>query len=101
MGEQRNLTAFESAEVRRERRFQCPTAGVLLRITGSHELCEAQVMEISRSGLRLRLPAAVAAGSSVEFDLGRMLITGEIRYCSGSEENSFIAGVSIDDVANL
>ena len=101
MNEKSNLTASESAEDRREKRYQCLSTGAMLRITGSHELCEVQVKEVSRSGLRLRLPAAVAAGSSVQFDLGPMLITGEIRYCSGSEGNSFTAGVSISDLAAL
>jgi hypothetical protein len=99
MDEKDYVTASESAEDRREKRFPCLNTRVMLRVTGSHELCEARVTEISRSGLRLWLPAAVAVGSSVQFDLGAMSIAGEIRYCSRSEGNSFVAGVSISDPA--
>src|SRR5579863_8254783 len=74
---------------RREMRFQCDPANVVLDITGHREPVEGQIVEVSKSGLQLRLDTSVPAGEAVRVTRASMIINGQIRYCRPNDAGSF------------
>jgi hypothetical protein len=83
---------------RRELRLQCDPANVVLDRTGRHEPVDGQIVEVSKSGLQLRLETSVPAGEAVRVTRASMIINGQIRYCRPNEAGSFDTGVEIFDV---
>ena len=83
---------------RRETRIQCDPASVLLEIDGHPEAVEGQVVEVSKSGLQLRLETTVPAGQTARVTLASMIISGQIRYCRPNDTGSFDTGIVILDV---
>jgi hypothetical protein len=83
---------------RREMRLQCDPANVVLDITGHSEPVEGQIVEVSKSGLQLRLENSVPAGQTVRVTRASMIINGQIRYCRPNDAGSFDTGVEILDV---
>src|SRR5579863_9260100 len=74
---------------RREMRLQCDPANVVLEIVGHHEPVEGQIVEVSKSGLQLRVETLVPAGESVRVTRASMIINGQIRYCRPNAFGSF------------
>src|SRR5580704_7530587 len=83
---------------RREMRLQCDPANVVLEITGHPEPVEGQIVEVSKSGLQLRLENSVPGGEAVRVTRASMIINGQIRYCRPNDAGSFDTGVEILDV---
>lgn len=84
---------------RREMRFQCDPAAVLLEAAGHPEPVEGQIVEVSKTGLRLRLgTSAFATSESVRVSHARMIISGQIRYCRRNAAGAFNTGVQILEV---
>jgi len=82
---------------RREPRYPCHDLADV-RILRDGSSVPAVVVDISRSGLQLRLLAAIPEHSHIEVVLPKeVVIFGEVRYCHLSGEN-FVAGVLIQDV---
>jgi hypothetical protein len=85
-------------ERRRETRYPTQDAAEVEVRHGEILRMPAMVVDVSRSGLRLELPAAVGRGEQVKINLPRqVVILGEIRYCRRSGM-IFYAGVLIQDV---
>jgi len=86
------------AERRRETRYPTQDAAEIEVRHGEILRMPAMVVDVSRSGLRLELPAAVGRGEQVKINLPRqVVILGEVRYCRRSG-TVFYAGVLILDV---
>ncbi len=86
------------AERRRETRYPTQDACEVEVRHGEILRMPALVVDVSRSGLRLELPAAVGRGEQVKINLPRqVVILGEVRYCRRSGM-IFCAGVLIQDV---
>jgi hypothetical protein len=86
------------AERRREARYPTNDAAEVEVRHGEILRMPALVVDVSRSGLRLELPAAVGRGEQVKISLPRqVVILGEIRYCRRAGI-VFHAGVLIQDV---
>jgi hypothetical protein len=83
---------------RREMRLQCDPANVVLEVAGHSEPVEGQIVEVSKSGLQLKLETSVPAGESVRVTRASMVINGQIRYCRPNGSGSFDTGVEILDV---
>ncbi len=80
---------------RREMRFRCDPAEVLLEVAGHPEPLEGEIVEVSKTGIRLRLEtAALATSESVTVSHARMIISGQIRYCHRNDGGVF-TGVRI------
>ena len=87
----------EPANKRREGRLPCVPTSALVRVEGRPEPAQAAVRDVSKSGLRLILREPIPIGSGVTVQLPDMVVTGEIRFCVPTEENSFNAGLKISD----
>ncbi|HXP85509.1 MAG TPA: PilZ domain-containing protein [Bryobacteraceae bacterium] len=57
---------------------------------------EAQVLDVSRNGLKIRVPRFLKIGAILGMQLRDMWIVGEVRYCVQTEEG-FCAGLYIQD----
>jgi hypothetical protein len=57
----------------------------------------ARIIEISRSGLRLRVERGLMPGAIVQIRVGEKLLMGEVRY-SNPEGEKFQVGVRLHDV---
>jgi hypothetical protein len=92
------LKRARSVERRRETRYPTQDAAEVEVRHGEILRMPAMVVDVSRSGLRLELPAAVGRGEQVKINLPRqVVILGEVRYCRRSGM-VFYAGVLILDV---
>ncbi len=86
------------AERRRETRYPTQDAAEVEVRHGEILRMPALVVDVSRSGLRLELPAAVGRGEQAKITLPKqMVIVGEIRYCR-RVGIVYHAGVLIQDV---
>jgi hypothetical protein len=67
----------------------------MIMVLGEGRPCmEAGVIDVSRRGLGLRLPAPLPAGSSIKIEAGDELILGEVAYCA-PDHGAFHAGLTI------
>jgi hypothetical protein len=92
--------AGQIIERRREARYPTsdPAAVQILAPDGAR--VSATVVNVSRSGLRLKLRAPLAKGMRIEVVVVRKCaIFGEVRYCSRTGD-LFFAGIQIDDVVH-
>jgi hypothetical protein len=86
------------AERRRETRYPTQDAAEVEVRHGEILRMPAMVVDVSRSGLRLELPAAVGRGEQVKISLPRqVVILGEVRHCRRAGA-VYYAGVLILDV---
>jgi len=78
---------------RQEARYPVNVPGSV-RIQGSAmETCEISVLDVSKSGLRIRSPKAIPEGTQVDVESSGATITGEIRYVRTLEEGGFNMGI--------
>lgn len=99
-GKQAQYTApVCGAERRTEPRF---TASDFSKIIASESGAPywANVMDVSRSGLRLRTSAMLAPQTAVTLYMRDMSLEGRVCYCAPNEEGSFDVGVLIVDLKN-
>lgn len=93
----------DASRVRRAERRQDPrfTANVAASVHSLNpltpEYSPAQVVDVSKRGLKLRVLRPIQPGTEIQIRLNRGFVLGEIRYCvqAGS---SYFAGVLVDDV---
>ena len=90
-------------ERRREPRLQF-TGTATLQLLGAHASTPipAEVLDISGSGMRLRLPQPVPCGIPIQIDCGDTLGLGEICRCQPEHPSSpagpFIAGIQLSQI---
>lgn len=56
------------------------------------------VIDISKSGLRLRMDTSLPKSSRVQVKLGEVMVFGEVRHCREVEDGVFEAGIRIEDM---
>ena len=83
---------------RSEPRFPCDA--IPARIRTESGAISARIMDISRSGIRLELPVCLPVPCDVTVCFNNVVVAGEIRYCRPNPDNSFAAGLQIQDVIN-
>lgn len=89
-------TAYEG---RREPRLAVRLPGVVVALSGDGERAvKGMVLDVSLSGMRLKVPEAVDAGTMIFIELGSTLVAGEVRHCLAGENGHFEAGIEITDV---
>jgi hypothetical protein len=86
---------------RQEMRLPCDPGDVLLELAGYPKPVEGHIVEVSRSGLQLRLGTFVPAGESVRVTRAGTIISGQIRYCRPNDAGSFDTGIAIFDVQEI
>jgi hypothetical protein len=85
-------------EKRREARYPTNDPAEVEVISGGVGQFSATVVDVSRSGLRLKLDSSINRGAEVKITLQRnIVIIGQIRYCKPLDGN-FDAGVLIEDM---
>ncbi|HEX4133293.1 MAG TPA: PilZ domain-containing protein [Bryobacteraceae bacterium] len=89
------------ANRREEKRLSCDPGDVRLEFQGRPESVQAHIVEVSRSGLQLRLRTSVQAGEPVSITRADTVISGEIRYCRPNDGGFFEVGVAILDFRRL
>jgi hypothetical protein len=65
---------------------------------GYGERLPATVMDVSKSGLRARIPRTLPPGMCVEILWGRTAIFGEVRYCKKAGTGQFDIGVRVEEI---
>ena len=84
-------------EQRKESRLKLnvrqPVILTVLGASGSHVI-EAYLLEISGSGLKLRVPVAVSCGAPVKIDSKNTLMLGEVCRCE-PEGGAYTVGVQL------
>ena len=66
---------------RREMRLQCDPASVLLEASGHPEPAEGQIVEVSKTGLKLTLrTSSHTTSESVRITHARMIVTGQYAH---------------------
>ena len=86
-------------EKRREARYPTNDPAEVEVVNGGTGRCPATVLDVSKSGLRLKLESSINRGAEVKVTLQRnVVIFGQIRYCRPLE-GSFDAGILIQDMS--
>ena len=86
------------AERRREMRYPCHDAAEIRCLQREGSSFSATVLDISKSGLRVAVPAHLTQGAQVEVILPKqVVIFGEVRHCGRAGE-MFHAGILIEEV---
>ena len=86
-------------EKRREARYPTNDPAEVEVVNGATGRFPATVLDVSKSGLRLKLDSSISKGAEVKITLQRnVVIFGQIRYCRPLD-GSFDAGVLIQDMS--
>lgn len=93
--------SHSEANRREERRLSCDPGDVRLEFQGRPDSFPGRIVEVSRSGLQLRLETSVPAGEPVSITRSNTVISGQIRYCRPNDGGSFDVGVAILDFLQL
>lgn len=86
------------AERRHDPRFTTNVAASVHSLNPlTPEYSPAQIVDVSKRGLKLRVQRPIQPGTEIQIRLSRGFVLGEIRYCvqAGS---SYVAGVLVEDV---
>jgi hypothetical protein len=74
------------------------TAAACLRTVNGEDLHQVTVLDVSRSGLRVRSAIGMATGARVEVTYGDVTIAGEVRYARELAPDEFNMGINADRV---
>jgi len=85
-----------SIDLRADRRFSVEVAGVLKLTDVKSAVYVITVLDISKSGLRVCCPVAIATGASVQVTCCDTVIAGEVRYCRQEGAEEFYVGIKAD-----
>jgi hypothetical protein len=69
----------------------------IVRVAGKTEEIAAKVLDMSRSGMRIEVPTALAEGAKVCVDLDQGLAFGEIRFCRRKAPDVYSAGFRLEE----
>lgn len=85
-----------SAERRREPRYPCNDAVEVRLLPGGGTLVPATLLDISRSGLRLAIEAALVKGSQIQIHMPKQIVIfGKVRHCR-RVGSAYEAGILIE-----
>lgn len=87
-------------EGRREPRLPVHLPGDVIALSGDggEQSVPGVVLDVSLSGMRLRVPRRVDNGTMIFVEMGSTLVVGEVRHCVAGKNGHFEAGVEITDV---
>jgi hypothetical protein len=91
------LSSEQDAERRAETRYPTQYPAELEVLPGPAEPIYGNILDVSRSGLRVALPRRVDRGAQVKVTLRDNLIFGSVRYCR-AVSGGFHAGIRIQDM---
>jgi hypothetical protein len=82
---------------RREPRLPCNPTGIHAYVEGRGRPVAGQIVEVSRTGIRLQIDEAVPIGSVMTVEVGGTLLMGDVRHCEPHDEQ-FAVGLQTLDV---
>jgi hypothetical protein len=87
-------------EGRREPRLpvRLPGSVVVLSGDGGEQSVEGLVLDVSVSGMRLRIPQGVKPETMIFVEMASTLVVGEVRHCLPGKNGQFEAGIEVTDV---
>jgi PilZ domain len=71
-----------------------------LKVQGGIESHRITVLDVSRSGLRVRLGFPIPANTRVEISYGNTVVSGEVRYSRELDVDEFNIGINVDHVTD-
>jgi len=90
----------EEADRRKEPRYPSDgSARVLVSFLSEPQTFNARVLDVSKSGMRLKLSAPLAPGTLVQVELKSLVATGAVRHCRKDGEE-YSMGIQLDAVVN-
>jgi hypothetical protein len=102
MGLKRGDFGATAADRRIEERWPCEPTPVRIFTEGDPSGIEAFVVDVSKSGIGMRVYRRVTSGATVRVEMKTVIITGNIRYClSKRDGGSFDVGLRIETVVGL
>jgi PilZ domain len=83
----------------KEKRIPCDPAPVQISPEGGLAAIHGYVVDVSKSGIRIRSNTRLQRGVKVTAKIHSVLMTGRLRYCiQNRHTSSFDIGLQIDDV---
>jgi hypothetical protein len=79
-------------QTRRDERFAVRISGTL-RADGISSVCMIEVMDVSRSGLRVRCERGLPQGAQIHLNCRGTSIQGEVRYCRQVSSDEYHIGI--------
>jgi hypothetical protein len=98
----RNREKHPSVEdLRHEHRYQCTVTTIAIHSTNTPEPFGALILDVSKSGLRLRAPRPISGGQQVTIVFAnakrKPVIHAEARYCRSDQDGTYEIGLKITD----
>ena len=88
-----------AAERRREPRYPCSDTVEVRIVPGVGAWIPAALIEVSRSGVHLRIGVTVAKGAEIEVQISkRLVVSGKVRHCRRVGE-AYQAGIAIREAS--
>jgi hypothetical protein len=92
-------TETKTNDTRRDMRFACDPATVQAHVSGYAQPVAAQVVQVSKSGVRLLVAEPLPEGAHVRVEIGALMVEGEIRHCKRCPDSKLWAvGILMLDV---
>ena len=88
----------ETRDRRRDLRLSCDSTVVALHLDAGETPLTANLVEVSRAGLKLQAPEALPVGTLITIDLGEIKVIGEVRRCDPGPDESYTVGLLTHDV---
>jgi hypothetical protein len=84
-------------ESRREIRFSCNTTPIKVYFDGDRLPVEAQLLEVSKSGLSFLIGDPVPVRALIRIDLGDFMVEGDVRHCEpcANRQSGYRVGILI------
>jgi hypothetical protein len=83
---------------RKEMRWPCDPRIVRAHLAGYDEPIAGEMVEVSRTGVQLHVPAPIPIGSLVTVEVGQMIVVGDVRHCDPSPKDYYTVGLHTRDV---
>jgi len=87
-----------TAERRREARYRTADRTAQIVMTKPDLACEGVILDVSRSGMRLRTNRYLEVEGAVTLHIGHITVTGRICRCTVNQDRTFDIGVLICDI---
>jgi hypothetical protein len=90
----------ENDRVRREPRLPIRVPGAILALSGdgNEQSVQGLVLDVSISGMRVKIPQPVQTGTMIFVEMSSTLVVGEVRHCVAGQNGQFEAGIEITDI---
>jgi hypothetical protein len=65
---------------------------------GNEQSVQGLVLDVSISGMRVKIPQPVQTGTMIFVEMSSTLVVGEVRHCVAGQNGQFEAGIEITDI---